>query len=63
LRRVLIGLSVRLQLSIREVESWDIPTIREYMAYLMEQNKPATPPAQSPDEMVASFRSAFSSKK
>lgn len=62
LRRVLIGLSVRLQISIREVELWDIPTIREYMAFLMHQNKPSVPEAQSPEEIAANFEAAFRKK-
>lgn len=62
LRRVLIGLSVRLQISIREVECWDIPTVREYMAYLMKQNEPETPKAQTPEEIAAHFAAAFGKK-
>ena len=63
LRRVLIGLSVRLKISIREVESWDIPTIREYMAYLMKQEEPEKPANQTPEEIAATFAAAFARKK
>lgn len=60
-RRVLIGLSVRLGKSIYEIETWEIPVIREYMAYLMKEAKPERgaaqmPVYQTPDEIAAAFK-------
>jgi hypothetical protein len=40
-RRVLISLSIRLGISIREIETWNMRTIREFIAVLTENGKPA----------------------
>lgn len=50
-RRALIGLSVRLNRTIYEVESWDVPTIREYFAYFTSLDKKDAP--ESADVPVA----------
>lgn len=59
---MLIGLSVRLGISIREVEQFDIKTIREYLAMFREMaapEKPAIPKQQTPEEFKASFEALF----
>lgn len=39
LRRVLIGLSIRLGIDIRLVEQWDMRTIREYVCELTKDSR------------------------
>jgi hypothetical protein len=61
-RRVLIQLSIRLGISIREVESWDMRTIREFIAVLTENGKPTDDKKlreQSPEELEAALRGLF----
>lgn len=68
-RRVLINLSIRLGISIRELEQIDVATIRQYLAMLADSNKPAQPegtPAiprpQSSDEIVTTFNTILGKK-
>ncbi len=65
---MLIGLSIRLGISIHEVEEFDMPTIREYLVMLSEINKPrssagAIAREQSPEEIVATFEAALGRMK
>jgi hypothetical protein len=65
LRRVLIGLSIRIGVGVAELERYDMPTIREYLAMLSEINKPTTPPRagtskqQTPEEMMAAVTASL----
>jgi len=64
LRWVLISLSIRLGLSIREVEQFDVSDIRSYLAVLREDDSKendagAGPAAQSADELKANFEAAL----
>lgn len=66
LRRVCIGLSIRLGISVRELEALDIATIRQYLAMLGEINKPSCPAPvrrQTPEEIQSVFMSAFGKEK
>jgi hypothetical protein len=56
LRRVLIGLSIRIGLGSRELERYDMPTIREYLAMLSEINKPTTPEVRLPERRNSKHR-------
>jgi hypothetical protein len=61
-RRVLISLSIRLGISIREIETWNMRTIREFIAVLTENGKPADDKKlreQSPEELEAALRGLF----
>jgi len=66
-RRVLIGLSIRLGISVRELERYDIATVRQYLAMLDEINNPARKPAtdpksmaqQSPEQMMSAVGAAL----
>lgn len=67
-RRVLIGLSIKIGISIRELEQLDIATIRQYLAMMGELNKPKkTAPAnmapQTEAEMIASVSAALGMRK
>ena len=65
-RRVLINLSIRIGVSLQELEDLDVATIRHYLAALRELNKPRDPgPSaslmrqQTPEEMMAAIGSAL----
>lgn len=60
---MLIGLSIRLGISVLELERLPIPVIREYMAMLGELNKPPEKPAITDDEIKAGCAAAFGMKK
>jgi hypothetical protein len=68
LRRVLIGLSVRLHIGVDTLERYDMATIRQYLGMLSEINKPppSSPPRpaaptrqQTPEEMMAAVHAAL----
>lgn len=42
-RRVLIGLSIKLGISPREIEQWPMDDVRDCVAYLMDRKKPEEP--------------------
>jgi hypothetical protein len=47
LRRVVINLACKLGISYREVEAWDMETLREHYVMLTEMNTPKDPPPDS----------------
>lgn len=66
LRRVIIGLSIRLNRLPHEIEQLDMATIRQLLSMLMDINKPSRsgeiPDGQSAAEIKASFNQALGKK-
>lgn len=65
-RRVLILLSIRIGVSLRELEALDAETIRQYLVMLRELNKPSpragrvdASKQQTPEEMRAAIVSSL----
>jgi hypothetical protein len=61
-RRLLISLSIRLGISIREIETWQMTTIREFVAVLTAQSKDNSNDAlreQSPEELERALMKTF----
>lgn len=48
LRRVVIGLAIRLNRRHEEIERWPMEVLREYMVMLREINAPSKPEARTP---------------
>jgi hypothetical protein len=65
-RRVLILLSIRIGVPLRELEMLDSETVRQYLVMLRELNKPSPAPdpktpakQQTPEEMMAAVGAAL----
>lgn len=61
LRRDVIGLSIRLGIDYRVIETWPIPRIAEYMAILRAMNRPPKNESaeQSPEEVERRLKAAY----
>lgn len=68
---MLISLSIRLGISIREIETWDMKTIREFIAVLTAQSRDTggkraadvAIPTQSPEAVERSLLALFGKPK
>jgi hypothetical protein len=66
LRRVIVGLSIRLCRSTQELEQLSMMEICEYVAMLTEMSRPAgaaRPGRSSPQEIEAKFEAFFARQK